>query len=140
MNGDPRRVRVNSSEVAAEIIEDELVIINLSNGTYYAASGMTTAAWNALVQGYSPDEIASALEERASAERDVIRREVSAFVDQLLAESIVLEAPNTEAPSDPLHLEMKGETVRLVLEVYNDMSDLLALDTPIPRLKNRRSD
>jgi Coenzyme PQQ synthesis protein D (PqqD) len=131
-----QRYRLNSDEIAAETIGGESVILNLSSGDYFSLNGAGGLAWALLVRGHSATEIAPRIaghfgvgEERAQADLDAL---VTGLVEQEL-----LIADDSAQPSEPAEDELppEGEYAAPSLEVFTDMSELLALDPPMPGIK-----
>ena len=44
----PRYVQTNPDEVAAKVVQDEAIIINLATGVYYSMDAVGAAAWSLL--------------------------------------------------------------------------------------------
>lgn len=128
------RVRPNTVDVAAKVIDGEAIIMNLSNGLYFSMDRVGSAIWEMVEAGLSVEEMGSALGARYEVSRDVLDADVSRIVAELLAENLVLvtEMDATPAPSEsaPADHPYSAPT----LNKYDDMADLLALDPPMPGL------
>ena len=68
---DPNRLHPNKDEVAAQVLDGEAVMINLSNGFYYSMDNVGAFIWELISSGNSLDTIVIALTQRydVSAER-----------------------------------------------------------------------
>jgi Coenzyme PQQ synthesis protein D (PqqD) len=128
----------NASEVAAEVIDGEAILINLSTGVYYSLDGTGGLAWEMIAAGRSLGEVAGALagRYRVSAEQTVA--DVLQLADHLLREGLVQPAAGEPAPA-PQTAAPAGEAMPYTsptLTIYRDMGDLLALDPPMPGLQD----
>ena len=152
----------NQAEVAAEVIDGEAILINLSSGVYYSLDKAGGLAWELIAAGRSLAEVAGALAERyevapAQAEADVVRLAADLEREDLvrLAAGMNAALPHgrLEEGASPLHpakpagnaprppapsaaaSEQKLPYETLALTIYRDMGDLLALDPPMPTLQ-----
>ncbi|MBW1785297.1 MAG: PqqD family protein [Deltaproteobacteria bacterium] len=128
----------NEAEVAAEVMDGDAVLINLSTGVYYSISGSGGGIWSFLASGQSLRQIADSVAEHYDVDPDRARADVEKLISRLLQENIISIA-GTEANEDIDHFPSHGnkqtyETPEL--KIYRDMSDLLALDPPMPNLSD----
>jgi hypothetical protein len=125
------RFEANSGEVAASLMDDELVVINLSTGVYYSTEKAGAEIWRLIELGFSVSEIVDAVAAGYDAPSDVVRPDVESLLKQLVDERVILvrEAPRTSEPYEP---RGGGAYESPVFHIYKDMSDLLALDAPMP--------
>jgi len=120
---------VNGRMIISELFEDEVVAVNFETGSYYGMSGAAMDAWRLLQNSASPGELSDYLGRRYAAPDGVIARDVSEFLQRLMAEKLILEgsqaeaSPLPETPQDERRPWQKPE-----LSVYEDMQDLLLLD------------
>lgn len=130
----------NVAEVAAEVIDGEAILINLSSGVYYSLDKAGGLAWERIAAGRSLAEVVEAVAGRyevspAQAEADVLR-----LAGELLRENLVRPAAAAPgagaapAANSPPPERLPYET--LTLTIYRDMGDLLALDPPMPALED----
>lgn len=122
----------NSADVTAKVIDGELIIIRLSDGTYYSMENVGTHIWELIEMQYDLSTVARTLAgwygvPVARAEADVAK-----LVRQLVEEGLTIPAPggpaseSVEAPAGLLPYESP------TLNIYRDMGNLLALDPPTP--------
>lgn len=116
--------RVNTPTVASKIIDGEAVLIHFTSGHYYSTD-QTGAAIVELLDGRSVTDVVSAIGSAYSGEG--IDQAVSAFVDQLVAEGLVVEA-DASSDSPMPDLGTQGAFVAPELHRYADLQDLLVLD------------
>lgn len=127
----------NANEIASDVVDGEAVIIHLTDGTYYSLDRAGTAVWEALATPRRLDAIGAMLAARyavpvAQAQADVDNL-VGAFVRERLVTTTVADedasplasAPVTGVPYAPPQLSK-----------YADMADMLALDPPLPGVRD----
>lgn len=127
-----RRFRVNTPDVVHEIIEGEAVIVNLGNGMYYSVDRAGADIWALIEHRATVPEIVARLGERFAADQAAIGAGVDQFIDQLLAESLIVpEDSDVGATGDlppPAHGAFRPPFEAPSLQRYTDMEDLLLLD------------
>lgn len=131
------RVTVNRKEVAAKVIDGEAVMINLTTGTYYSMDNVGAAAWALLETGHSVCQAAARIAAHWGADESRVLADMRALLEQLQAENLVRPSSDPAAPSESVALEpVNGRAYEApVLSKYSDMGDVLALDPPLPELK-----
>lgn len=130
------RYKLNGDEIAAETIAGEAVILNLSSGVYYSLDGAGGLAWTLLERGHTPAEASARVADRYGADQAAVDADIDALLDALLEAGLLLDddaAVAAEVADD--ELPPAGEYVKPSLRAYTDMGDLLALDPPMPGLK-----
>jgi hypothetical protein len=133
---DPR-FRVNSDEVTSKILDGEAIIINLSDGVYYSLVGPGTVVWAMASAGSGAEEIAGELIARYGETSDDVRADVESLLEKLAAERLLVPAPEgAAAGAVPEELPSGGDYATPELEKYDDMSDMLALDPPLPGVRD----
>ena len=130
------RLRPNSVEVAAKVMDGEAIMINLSNGMYYSMDQVGGVIWELLAAERSAGEIIEALVAGYDVEPDRVRQDVERLLGELLEHNLILVDQSGGAPA---HQTAFGDGPRRpytapTLNVYSDMGDLLALDPPMPGL------
>jgi hypothetical protein len=128
------RLRPNTDDVAAKVIDGEAIIMNLSNGLYFSMDRVGSAVWEMVEAGLSVDEMSSTLDARYDVDQEVIRDDVNRLVTELLTEELVLviETGPESHTSDRGAADHPYSSP--TLSKYDDMADLLALDPPMPGL------
>jgi hypothetical protein len=125
---------VNPTDISAKVLDGEAVIINLSTGVYFSAAGTGALAWALLEAGHDRAGIAQALADRFDVPLDRADADLAGFLDELRRHELAVPGPPGGVPS-PVDVDLDGAAYRApTLEVYTDMSDLLALDPPMPGL------
>lgn len=125
---------VNPTDVSAKVLDGEAVIINLSTGVYFSASGAGAVAWALLQAGHDRAGIADGVAERFGVPADQVDADLGPFLADLQTHELVVPG-RPDGPPAEVDLEVAGSAYAApLLEVYTDMSDLLALDPPMPGL------
>lgn len=124
------RFRINAENVVHETVDDEVIAIDLANGSYYSLSGSGPAAWELLADGADEAEISATLAARFDGDTAAIGSEVAALLEQLRESGLVVEADGGEARPQP---PANGNGARTAfeppkLERYTDMKDYFLLD------------
>ena len=127
------RFEVNEELVAAKVMDGEVVIINLSTGSYYTGNDVTGTLWP-LIAGRC--QVATMIELLCS-HYDVTPARAAADVERLLhhleAEQIIRPAGAPASISLDAEVAPERQPYRVPeVEVFRDMAQLLALDPPMP--------
>jgi len=131
---------VNTDLVAGEVVDGEAVIINLSNGMYYTMEGVGAEVWQLIERRRSMQQMAVEIAGRYGVDRETVLGDLGVVVAELVAEGLVLEETGSSAP-DGSPVEGPRATAaytKPALVRYTDMSEVLALDPPLPELGVRR--
>lgn len=130
------RFTVNEKDVTAKVIDGEAIIINLANGMYYSLDQTGAVAWVLLGAGHSVDEAADALAERFGVEADTARTDLAKLVNDLKEQNLIVSVDGSAAPRAVELEPPTGDPYETpVLNSYNDMGDVLALDPPLPQVE-----
>jgi hypothetical protein len=129
------RYQPNAENVSAKVLDGEAVLIHVTRGTYHSLERVGCRVWELIEKRYALEGIASAIATQYEVGADSAQKDIAKFIDALLQEDLVLEA--TDAA---VSLDLQKSTKRLpydapILNTYHDMSDLLALDPPMPGLQ-----
>lgn len=131
-----RRFRSNDAEVTAQVLDGEAIIINLSTGVYYSLDKVGSVLWAMIVEGHNPQEIVAAIIARYQASPEQVQADVAQVVEELIRENLIVStdtAPPPQVTEETLP-QQKDPYESPKLNIYRDMSDLLALDPPMPTL------
>lgn len=119
-----------------ETIQDETVLVDLSQGIYFSVAGAGSEIWVDLMAGRTLEQILERLSREYDAPPEQIETEVRAFLDSLAAEGLVLSEPSPEDAKPPrIRLTAtspdgaaKQPWQAPQLQKYVDMQELLLLD------------
>ena len=128
MAGDVRAYRFNYDTFAFESFGDEIVVLNLVDGIYYAFRGAAVVAWPYIIAQHSEPVIASALATRYGVAADQLSLDLTEFVERLLHENILLAAPEDTSEINCSQHGSLPEYQGFSFERHADMEDLLTLD------------
>lgn len=119
--------RANEPSIAHERLDDEVVVIHLMTGVYYALSGTGADVWTLVAAGVDPETATDHLAARYGVERDRVHAHVTRLVDDLVAEDLLApDAPTiVEAPALSAR---RSEYAPPALQRYDDMQNLLLID------------
>ena len=130
------RLRVNIDEVAGEVIDGEAVLINLSSGTYYTMDNVGAAVWSMIERGYSLAEMSDRLAPAYIVDREKILGDLRDLARDLLEQSLVVVDRDASSESGEVEVSANGSSYASpILNRYTDMAEVLALDPPLPMLK-----
>lgn len=131
-----RRFRPNDAEVTAQVLDGEAIIINLSTGVYYSMDKVGGFLWTMIAEGHSSQEIVAAIIARYHASPEQVQADVERVAEELIRENLVISADHVPPPqvTEERLPQQKGPYESPTLNIYRDMSDLLALDPPMPTL------
>jgi Coenzyme PQQ synthesis protein D (PqqD) len=123
-----RAYAFNGADFAFETFADEIVVLNVNAGTYFAFGGSSIEVWNALANRQPVTVIVDAMAARHEVPAGVVEQELSNFIEKLTAEKILFEAQ----PADetiPLREPAQARGFQhFSYEKHVDMEDLLTLD------------
>ena len=126
------RFRFAAERAVAKVIDGDAIVIDTVTGRYYSLEGTAEVAWSLLTSSLTIGEVADALRARyETGDADVVG-DVSRLAQELLDESLVVEAPEAEASTPPPSEEKADEYSAPTLTIFRDMEDLLAFDPPLP--------
>jgi hypothetical protein len=126
------RYRVDENKIVHEVLDQEAMLVNLDNGYYYALEGSAVDIWQALAAGASVPEAAQRLLQRYGVTRPAAEEAVRKFVDELVAEELLMpaEAAEPAAPTalaEPAAAEAQPFS-QPVMYKYTDMANLIQMD------------
>jgi hypothetical protein len=132
------RLRPNDAEVAAKVVDGEAIMINLSNGIYYSLGHTGGLMWELLVGGRSLAQTSRTVAERYDVSTERAEADVERLAAELLRENLVTVAPG-DGPSGELPPASAGGRAAYEapkLEIFRDLGHLIALDPPMPGMKD----
>ena len=122
--------RIDAANIMHEVIDGEVVVVNLENGTYYSLDAVGADVWTLLAEGRTLTAVVDAVAARYVGERDTIAAGVEAFVRRLHEEKLVTVSAGTgaSASATPATAAAGGVYADPVLQKYTDMEELLLVD------------
>jgi hypothetical protein len=130
------RLGVSAPQVIHETIDGEVIIINLSTGTYYSLKGSAADVWELIQQpaGIAESELVDAVEARYAAPRADVEIPVRSFLRELVEEGLVspVEVPSDVSLAGSRQSSDRGAALHAftppTFEKFTDMKDLVLLD------------
>lgn len=119
---------INAPDVACELIDDELIVINLDSGNYYNSTGVGGFVWDCLTKGLTREQIAKALAKVHALPEADVGRDIDNYIESLLKQSLIRPADDGIAGDGQPPVVPSGNYQPPALSVYSDMKDLLLLD------------
>ena len=132
------RVRPNTQDVAAKVLDGEAIMINLALGTYYSLDRVGTVVWELIEEEHTLEHIVEGLTSRFDVSPEIARTDLQRLVGEMLEEGIVVRVDEgAKQHGEPRLPTSRATTARSAYEpprlsVYRDMTDLLALEPPTP--------
>lgn len=111
-------------------LDDEVMVIDLETGSYFAFDGAAADAWTLFVAGATPGHVGTELARRYDVTVEVATSDVAGFLDQLVAEGLLVEGEGGELADEPAAQLAAGSVpyTRPAIDKYDDLQDLLLLD------------
>ena len=122
--------RVNEPDVIHQLIDREVVIVDLRNGSYYSVSESGGTAWLAFgSDGASFDDVARLLTTLYTIPADAAARDLRAFINDLTTHDLIVACTPSQGARDAAPLATPTATYSpLALQSYNDLQELFMLD------------
>ena len=117
---------VRDSGVIHERLDDEVLVIDLEHGMYYALVGTAADIWTSFTRGATVDAVADTLARGYGASLDEVRADVRRFTSQL--ESVGLLVASSTAHTGAARVAVDEPPTRWegpVVEAYDDMANLV---------------
>jgi hypothetical protein len=135
-----QRYRPNGDELASTMIDGDAVVVNLATGVYYSLDDTAGAIWQMIGEGHSLAGIAARLAARYDTSLEQAQADAAKLLTRLLEENLITEMEASSAPetagTEPA-IEHRQPWHPPEMSAYTDMSDLLALDPPMPGLHEK---
>jgi hypothetical protein len=127
-SGSVRAYEIAGDHVLAKLFEEELTLVNLDTGEYFAAGGIAVDLWDALSTPMTAEDLVTLIAGRYDASAQVVEREIDKLLAALLSRGLLKEtspAPGYRIPPPPAARKPWPDSW---LEVYGDLKELLLLD------------
>jgi len=129
---------IDEKKIASKMIEGEVVMIDLSNGMYYSLNNIGGFFWLSSLNHHSIQSILEKIIEVFNVPRDKVEKDLSNFVNQLIDRNLIALSDENKIENSPdFKITAEKNTYeKPVLNHFEDMKDLLALDPPLPGLED----
>ena len=122
------------SRVAAETVDDEAIVVDLTTGVYYTMDAVAALIWSMLEHHQSVEQIVEAIGGQYIVSADVAGADVERVLDTLLEHQLIVPAAGAALPLPHQNGGGRLPYVSPGVHTYGDLSDLLAMDLPVPAL------
>jgi hypothetical protein len=122
--------RINEPDASAEIFDEEVLAINLSNGHYHSIRGTGVEMWKLLISGSDAAQIVQAMHATYGTDRVTLAADVEGFVRQLVAAGLLVEDAGAASVA-PVASVRSPDTAGYsppIFESHADMQELLLID------------
>ncbi|MEM1286676.1 MAG: PqqD family protein [Pseudomonadota bacterium] len=121
--------RLNTEKFASQSFEDEVIVLDATDGTYYALTGNAPEAWAALIASCPIDVVSSAIAARTGASEDQVAADLKVFASAMVAETVLLSNEADATNDAPTDLSQGRPTYEgFVWDKHSDLDELLLLD------------
>jgi len=135
----PIRFITKDDEIASNVMDGEVILINLGTGKYYTIGGVGDRVWRLIQEKATFDEICLTLTNEYDVTLELVKIEMTKLTEQLVAEELVGISRETAEPISIESPSEKSEYVSPTLKKFDDMAEMFALDPPLPVLpKNEK--
>jgi hypothetical protein len=114
---------LNSPACIGEVVDDDLIVINLTSGRYYNMRHETVACWQALTQGITPNQLIVA-NTWTAAQASCFKTQIQYLLDEKLLVPLTEVARASCAP----RIEIVDADKPFRIDVFTDMQEMLLLD------------
>jgi hypothetical protein len=122
-------ITTNKEETSAELFENEVVVINFVDGTYFSIRGAALALWHWLEQGVDETVLVELLDEKYQLGAAESKKVVTDCIAQLRGRGLVVDSDEPPADRDTLSMEVGMSEFEVpVVEAFEDLQELIAID------------
>lgn len=122
------RFEVNAPHVVAEIVDNEVVIVDLRSGYYYSLALTASFVWTALAAGKTLSETLQAVKAAYDQPEENLEAALETFTGQLLREGLLRPSEANSSSGDLPARASRTVYQRPVLEKFTDMKEFLLVD------------
>jgi coenzyme PQQ synthesis protein D (PqqD) len=136
------QLSVRREEVAAKIIDNEAILINLTTGLYYSMGAVGGRVWSLIERKGNADEIAATIASEYDVAPETAVTDVHALVRQLLDEKLIDARPSAvvaERAARAVNGKGTEPYSKPELKKFSDMAEIFAMDPPLPGLAKTAS-
>jgi hypothetical protein len=128
-SGSDRAFAIAGDHVLAKGFEEELTLVNLDSGEYFAAGGVACELWAELAVPVTLADLEQMLAARYAVDRDVVVQAVRSLMDSFSKHGLIVPVEAVPAPpSRSVSTPERRPWTGVWFEVYGDLKDLLLLD------------
>jgi hypothetical protein len=121
-------LRIASANIHSKVFDDEVVVLEMSSGTYFSLRGSGVQVWLLVEKNASAAGIAEALAASHDAPKSEIATAVDALLEELIGAGLIVADPSMERGGDGAQPSERTPFRPPEVERFTDMQDLLLLD------------
>ena len=116
--------------VIHEVIDGEVIIANLGDGSYYSLDGIGVDVWGGLADGYTVGQIKGDIARAFDVDHVQLANEIGRIVEEFASEALVEKSDNGRGADDSATRDLVVSTayVAPTFQKFTDMQQLLLLD------------
>lgn len=121
---------VTGAHIVSEKIADEVIVVDLVDGSYFSLSGCAIEIWEYVKTGYSKKQILETLSATLDKTPPDMEQHLDAFINSLIEEKLI-EPGSTNGSSATVNVSAPDKKTAFVvpsLQKYTDMEDVLKMD------------
>ena len=120
---------LTSKNISGEIIDDELIVIDLSRGVYFTSKGAALHLWRGVLSGNNIEALIEQLCSKSD-DPDNFKQMCMEWLNALTSEGVLQEAGGEGAtiPIGFLETEELSKIVPPTFEMHHDLEDILLFD------------
>lgn len=124
-----------SEQVVSKILDGEAIVIDLTTGIYYSMEGIAAKIWRELNSGSSRDDLLQNVGNKYPGQPDA-QDDIKVFVSRLVTDGLLVEteAPSTQ-PDELETVDWPNDYATPVIQSFDDVAEMVALDPPLPELQ-----
>lgn len=84
-----RRYIINNDDISWRIVEDEVIILNLTSGFYYTLTSTGTRMWNLLERNKTTEDIIKIVSDEYGIDRQIVRDDIVYLFNELEKEDLI---------------------------------------------------
>lgn len=115
------RFALNDVDVAAEVIEDDAVLVNLATGMYYSMDGPAGLIWSMVQQRCTVRDVVDAVVARYAVTHEQAHADVVHLLEELRREELIVQVAEGPAAADPVPLAARHSYVQPRLQAFDNV-------------------
>lgn len=119
--------KLNEEKMFFDVAENQAIVINFTSGIYYGTNHLGSAVLERLLNGVAPEAVLKALKTLPDCP-DAMEAELTAFIEKLKAEEILIEGPTAEGGEEAIPQEALADGFELIVEAFSEVQDLILAD------------
>lgn len=121
--------QLNTQTFASQVFAEEVIVLDVNQGTYFALSGNAPQAWPGLVSGEAIPNVAAGIAVHTGQEPGKVEADLSAFVVAMVEEKVLIPL-GAGQPAQALASEEEylSDYLGFVWDKHSDLDELLVLD------------